>query len=57
MTLSMSIKFKIQDEEITVVNIKKTDNKTIWQTINLTFTEVHGGKSPSTNCEVVITTV
>lgn len=27
---SMSINFKIQDEEITVVNNKKTDNKTIW---------------------------
>lgn len=30
MTLFMSIYFKIQDEEITVVNNKETDKKTIW---------------------------
>lgn len=30
MTLFMSTNFKIQDKEITVVNNKKTDNKTIW---------------------------
>lgn len=33
MTLFMSINFKIQNEEMTVVKKKKTDNKSIWQTI------------------------